>query len=67
MSDLYLFKIFGKNNTFWLNNKKYFTTKGDNLKSNDPLKVKEEQIIGIIKFTIPKLGYPSVWLYELLK
>lgn len=50
-----------------INNKKYFTTKGDNLKTNDPLKVNEEQIIGVIKFTIPKLGYPSVWLYELLK
>jgi len=49
-----------------INNKKYFTTKGDNLLSNDPLKVKEEQIIGTIIFTIPRLGYPSVWLYELL-
>ena len=49
-----------------INNKKYFTTKGDNLLSNDPLKVKEEQIIGTIIFPIPKLGYPSVWLYELL-
>lgn len=49
-----------------VNDKKYFTTKGDNLLSNDPLKVKEEQIIGTIVFTIPRLGYPSVWLYELL-
>lgn len=49
-----------------INNKKIFTTKGDNLLSNDPLKVKEEQIIGTITMTIPRLGYPSVWLYELL-
>jgi len=49
-----------------INNKKYFTTKGDNLSSNDPLKVKEEQVIGIIVFPIPRVGYPSVWLYELL-
>ena len=49
-----------------INNKKYFTTKGDNLLSNDPLKVKEEQIIGTIVFAIPRLGYPSVWLYEIL-
>ena len=49
-----------------INNKKYFTTKGDNLLSNDPLKVKEEQIIGTITMSIPRLGYPSVWLYELL-
>lgn len=49
-----------------INNKKYFSTKGDNLISKDPLKVKEEQIIGTIVFTIPRLGYPSVWLYEIL-
>ena len=49
-----------------IDNKKYFTTKGDNLLTNDPLKVKEEQIIGTIVFTLPRLGYPSVWLYELL-
>lgn len=50
-----------------INNKKYFVTKGDNLKTKDPLKVNEEQIKGKIKFVIPRLGYPSVWLYELLK
>lgn len=50
-----------------INNKKYFTTRGDNLKTDDPLKVSGEQIVGKIKFTIPRLGYPSVWLYELLK
>lgn len=50
-----------------VNNKKYYTTKGDNLNDNDPLKVSKEQIIGKIKITIPRLGYPSVWLYELLK
>ncbi len=49
-----------------IKNKKYFTTKGDNLLTNDPLKVKEEQVIGTIVFTIPRLGYPSVWLYEIL-
>ena len=46
--------------------KKYFTTKGDNLLTNDPLRVKEEQVIGTIVFTVPRLGYPSVWLYEML-
>lgn len=49
-----------------INDDLYFTTKGDNLKTNDALKVKEEQVIGIIKFRIPKFGYPSVWLYEFL-
>ena len=49
------------------NGKKYFVTKGDNLTTNDPLRVSEEQIIGRIKFVLPKIGYPSVWLYEYLK
>ena len=33
---------------------------------DNPLKVKEEQVIGTIVFPIPRVGYPSVWLYELL-
>ena len=33
----------------------------------EALKVAEEKIIGKIKFTIPRLGYPSVWLYEVFK
>ena len=49
------------------NGKKFFVTKGDNLTTNDPLRVSEEQIIGRIKFVLPKIGYPSVWLYEYLK
>lgn len=49
------------------NGDKYFTTKGDNLSSNDPLRVSEKQVIGRIKFVLPKIGYPSVWLYEYLK
>lgn len=49
------------------NGKSYFTTKGDNLLTNDPLKVSEEQVVGRIKFVLPKIGYPSVWLYEYLK
>ena len=43
-----------------------FTTKGDNNDFPDVEKVKEEQIVGIIKFKIPYLGYPSVWFSELL-
>lgn len=50
-----------------INNEKYYTTKGDNLITKDPLKVTQKQIIGKIKFTIPRIGYPSVWLYEFLK
>lgn len=50
-----------------INGKKYFTTKGDNLSANDPFKVKEKQILGTIKLVVPKIGFPSVWLYEFLK
>ena len=52
---------------FYWSAKKYFSTKGDNLTTKDPLKVKEDQIIGEIEIVIPRLGYPSVWLYEILK
>ena len=38
-----------------------FTTKGDNNKDPDVLPVNEEQIVGIVKYIIPYLGYPSVW------
>lgn len=41
-----------------------YTTKGDNNKISDKEKVKPEQIIGIYKFKIPYIGYPSVWLNE---
>lgn len=42
-----------------------FTTMGDNNKAADPQKVKADQIIGKVKFKIPFIGYPSVYLKEL--
>lgn len=44
-----------------------YITKGDNNNSVDKLKIKKDQIKGIVKFFIPKLGYPSVWLNEYLR
>lgn len=44
-----------------------YIMKGDNNDTVDNLKVKNDQIEGIIRFFIPKLGYPSVWLNEYLK
>ena len=41
-------------------------TKGDNNDSVDSWQVKEDQIIGIIKFKIKYLGMPTVALNELL-
>lgn len=43
-----------------------FTTKGDNNDSQDSKKVEQNQIIGIVKFNIPYVGYPSVWFSEFL-
>ncbi|NCU39264.1 signal peptidase I, partial [Candidatus Saccharibacteria bacterium] len=45
---------------------KVFTTKGDNSPSNDP-PVRGSQIKGIIRSTVPYIGYPSVWLHELTR
>lgn len=42
-----------------------YTTMGDNNNAPDTKKVKEEQIIGKVKFSIPIIGYPSVYLNEL--
>ncbi len=44
--------------------KRVFTTKGDNNPSKDPL-VAESQVIGIVRSTVPYIGYPTVWLAEL--
>lgn len=42
----------------------YYQTKGDNNNAADAKKVKPEQILGIVKFSIAKVGYPSVWLND---
>ena len=43
----------------------YFKTKGDNNNAPDVKYVSESQITGIVKMSIPKIGYPTVWLSEL--
>ncbi len=43
-----------------------YITKGDNSPSPDP-PVKPEQIVGIVRAEIPYIGYPSVWLNEIIK
>ncbi len=48
------------------NNEILYITKGDNNNMADKEKVKPSQINGVIRFKIPKLGYPSVWLNEFL-
>lgn len=46
---------------------KLYRTKGDNNNAPDSEWVKPEQVIGVIKLKIPKIGYPAVWLSELLQ
>lgn len=41
-----------------------FTTKGDNNNAPDTNPVTESQIRGVVKYVIPKIGYPSVWLND---
>ena len=46
-------------------NRKYIT-KGDNNNIADEGFITDEDIIGVYKFKIYKIGYPSVWLQELI-
>lgn len=41
-----------------------YQTKGDNNKEADLLPVEEEQVVGIVTYVVPYLGYPSVWFSE---
>ena len=41
-----------------------FKTQGDNNNTPDGNLVKEDQVIGCVKFYIPYIGYPSVWFSE---
>ena len=44
----------------------YYITKGDANNSMDYIKLKKEDIKGVYQFHIKYLGYPSIWLNELL-
>ena len=43
----------------------FYYTKGDANKKEDDYLIKKENIIGIVKFTIPYMGYPTVWFSEI--
>lgn len=43
-----------------------FRTKGDNNDDEDAWIINEKDVIGIAKFRIPLVGYPTVWLNEAL-
>ena len=44
----------------------YYTTKGDNNNIKDVTKRKKDDIIGIVEFRIPYIGYPSVFVSEFI-
>lgn len=46
------------------NGERTYTTKGDNSPSEDP-PVSTEQVHGVIRSSVPYIGYPTVWLREL--
>ena len=48
------------------NDERGYILQGDNNNSEDPFIVYDNQIVGKEIFSIPKLGYPSVWLSEFL-
>jgi signal peptidase I len=51
-------------NKFQQQGQTYFITKGDANNAEDPKPVSESQIVGKAAFTIPKLGWASIWLKE---
>ena len=48
------------------NDERGYILQGDNNNSEDPFIVYDNQVVGKEVFSIPKLGYPSVWLSEFL-
>ncbi len=47
------------------NNKCYFYTKGDANTKKDNFYLEEKNLIGVVKFKIPYIGIPTVWLNDL--
>ena len=47
-----------------LNGTSVYKTKGDNNNAPDNYFVKADDIVGIVKYKISYLGYPTVWLTE---
>ena len=43
-----------------------YITKGDANNSKDSLKVKRNQIVGIVEFKVPYIAYPTIWLRDII-
>ena len=49
------------------NNKIILYTKGDANKTTDPFETYKENYIGIIKYSINYIGYPTLWIRDVIK
>lgn len=47
--------------------KYFFKTKGDNNKNIDQFTTDDTKVLGVVKYKIKYLGYPSIWLSESFK
>jgi signal peptidase I len=45
----------------------YFQTKGDHNNANDNYLIEEKEVVGKYLFKVPYIGYPSVWLSNVIK
>ncbi len=50
----------------FVNNEYHYFTKGDANENNDIGYVTDDNILGLVKFKIPYIGYPTVWLKEMI-
>ncbi len=46
---------------------RYYYTKGDSNKTKDSDPATEKDILGIVKYRIKYIGYPTIWVNELMK
>lgn len=44
------------------NNHYQFITKGDNNLNNDNFKVEDKNVLGVVKYIVKYVGYPTIWL-----
>ena len=50
------------------NNSKYdITTKGDNNDDEDDYLVQKEDVLGVVKYSVKYVGYPTLWINKLIE
>ncbi len=49
-----------------IKNQYYYTTKGDNNYNDDNNEIASEDIVGKVNYIVPIIGYPTVWLSEIM-